>query len=93
MLTFLPVDALARLFVSLSLSLSLSRYKTARRVRCFVSFRLFRSRRSSVSLCALLIFLLLRERRPLGVSDRFSLSLSPNMHEEMIILMMGRGTH
>jgi hypothetical protein len=53
------------LFACVSLRLSLShffdRYKTARRVRQHsrrvVSFRLFRSRRGSVSLCALLIFL------------------------------------
>ena len=65
---YFPSDLSACIFFSLSLFLSLPLpltflidTKTARRVRQYsrrvVSFRLFRSRRGSVSLCALLIFL------------------------------------
>jgi hypothetical protein len=74
--TFLPsfILTLVCLHVSLFFLLSLSVFltflidtKTARRVRQHsrrvVSFRLFRSRRGSVSLCALLIFLPLHRVR------------------------------
>lgn len=68
--TFLPSSTFALVCLSLSFSLSpifLIHAKTARRVgqysRRVVSFRLFRSRRGSVSLCALLIFLPLHRIR------------------------------